>query len=103
MLHEIRRFAQHAIGFERQDRHAAASVVGYQDVLAGLIHSEMTRVRAARCHGVQSAELPRTPVDGERRNRAALGVLIISNFVCGEQIMLRGIHRQERGADGLRR
>jgi hypothetical protein len=48
-------------------------------------------------------EVSRVPVDRERTDRTTLRALIIADFVCGEQEMLRGIHRQERRADGLRR
>ena len=101
MLHEVRSFAQLSVRFHRQDGHASACVVGDQNMLAAFVHGYEAGVRAARRHRIERGQLAGVTVYGEGADGPALRAVISPDFIGGEQVVQRGIHRQERRAGGL--
>ena len=67
------RLAQAPVGENRKRRHAADSVIRYQQAFGGVVHHQMGRAGITRGNGIQQRQLARRAVNGESGHAAGLG------------------------------
>ena len=77
VAHDLGRRAEQSVRADRNHGHAAAAIVGDEDVRAPWIHAQMSRTGAAGRHRVQDAQVARRSGDGvggDGSSRAAVEV-----------------------------
>jgi hypothetical protein len=103
VLHDRRCGLQAAIGANRQDRDASASIVGDQHVAADLVYDQVCRTVSARRLLVQWLEHPGRAVHGECSHRACILALETADLVGGVDKRGIGMHGKVAWARRFRR
>src|SRR2546421_4840775 len=90
VLHECRGLAQPAVCRYRKRRHAATGVVGNQDILTCLVHSNVARVSSAGWHFIQKRELAAGGINREGAHASTVLALVLVHFIhCIEEALIR--------------
>src|SRR5207237_2933608 len=95
VLVEIGRRAQPPVLADRQDRHAAAGVVGDEDAAPGPIHAQVAGVVAAGGLAVEVGQVPGGRVDREGADGPAGPAVDLRRLVGGVEVAPAGIGGEE--------